>query len=428
MKLADNRAGSRISSLMWRAMSRYGEFKYAHLLPIYRALGLLTRKPGGDAARSRPAVRVAEALTRRLKGAKGSLRALPEIVERAKAARGTIIFLPSVGWETVNTQRVHHLAREFARQGYLSIFDCSGTFSDVNGFRRVAPDLFLFRGNPGVLSEIPEPTLWTVTQNFDQVSRYPTPARTVYDWIDDLSVFPFDRRFLEANHSRALKEATLVLSVARPLLDQATSVRGDALYVPNGVDYEHFAAEAPVPDKDPAVARLLETRMPTAGYYGALAEWFDYELLDAVAAQRADWNFLLIGPMLDSSAKQRGRALFKRKNVYAIGPRRYEQLPGYLRLFDVAMIPFVVNDITKATSPLKLYEYLAAGKPIVSTPMPACDDIALVRVVRNATEMEAALDAGRVRSADEGHRAESRAIALEHSWAKRVQAVTARFG
>src|SRR5262249_12126399 len=197
--------------------------------------------------------------------------------------------------------------------------------------------------------------------------------------------------FLRANHMRALKEASLVLTVARPLQDQASAVRADAIYLPNGVDYEHFSAEVPAPAGDSEVAGLLASRKRAAGYYGALAEWFDYEMLDAVAARREDWNFLIIGPSLDSSAKQRGRSLRRHKNVYWIGPRPYQELPAYLRLFDIALIPFQVNDITQATSPLKLYEYLAAGKPVLSTPMPECERIPVVKVVRDADELIANL-------------------------------------
>ena len=426
MKTPRPRLGARISSFVWRALSRYGKFKYEHLLPIYRIFGLLPKMPAaGGAAKPRPALRFAQAVARRFDGAnaQSDSPALSTIIQRAKTSKGAIIFLPSVGWETVNTQRGHHLAREFARQGYVSIFDCSAAFTDVSGFREIADNLFLYRGDAGRLGDIPDATLWTITYNFDQVRHFPSPSRTVYDWIDDLSVFPYDRDFLEANHRQALAEATLVVSVARRLHEQALAARSDALYLPNGVDYEHFAAAAPLPLADPKVAALLKARKPIAGYYGALAEWFDYELLDRVAERRSDWNFLLIGPMLDASARRRGHSLFKRANVYWIGARPYEQLPEYLRLFDVALIPFVVNDITQATSPLKLYEYMAAGKPIITTPMPECESFSVVNITRDAEAMAQALDHGKAQGANEDFRAQCRALAHEHSWKRRVQTV-----
>ena len=426
MKTPRPRLGARISSLVWRALSRYGKFKYDHLLPVYRFFGLLPKMPAaGGATRPRPALRFAQALSRRFASddVPSEQHNLGTIIHRAEASKGAIIFLPSVGWETVNTQRGHHLAREFARQGYVSIFDCSAAFTDVSGFREIADNLFLYRGDAHRLSDIPDATLWTLTYNFDQVRKFPAAARIVYDWIDDLSVFPYDRNFLEENHRAALSEATLVASVAQRLHEQALAVRRDALYLPNGVDYEHFAVAAPLPLADPKVAALVKARKPIAGYYGALAEWFDYELLERVAERRGDWDFLLIGPMLDASARRRGRSLFKRANVYWIGARPYEQLPEYLRLFDVALIPFVVNDITQATSPLKLYEYLAAAKPIITTPMPECESFSVVKIIHDAEEMARALDHSKTQGAKEEFRAQCRGLALEHSWTRRVQTV-----
>ena len=110
----------------------------------------------------------------------------------------------------------------------------------VDGFREVEPNLFLFKGEASILHEIPSPLLWAFPYNVHLADAYPQGARTVYDWIDDLDVFPYERQLLEDNHSRALREATLVLSVARRLHQQALAVRPDALYVPNGVELERF--------------------------------------------------------------------------------------------------------------------------------------------------------------------------------------------
>jgi glycosyltransferase involved in cell wall biosynthesis len=103
------------------------------------------------------------------------------------------------------------------------------------------------------------------------------------------------------------------------------------------------------------------------GYYGALARWFDYNLLKSVACLRPDLSFVLIGPYYDSTLKS--SSLLELPNLFYLGVKPYAQIPAYLRCFDVAMIPFQLNDITHATSPLKLFEYMAGGKPVVVTPM-----------------------------------------------------------
>ena len=426
MKKRSTSLGSRLASLMWRALSRYGKIKYRYLLPVYRAFGLLSsqNKPQGTSTRSRT-LRSAEALSTLLDGP-SSLSHLKALTARVKERKGAVIFPPSVGWDVVNTQRTNHLAREFANQGYVAILDSSNSYDDVSGLKEVEPNVFLFRGSQNILPEIANPILWTVTYNFDHSDAYTRSARTVYDWIDDLDVFKYDRAFLERSHERALQKAQLVVSVARRLHDMAVIARPDALYLPNGVEYEHFAAEPIKPPDESDLDPSWTGGRPVAGYYGAMAEWFDYKLLDAIAELRPDWNFLLIGPMYDNSLRERGGSMLKRSNVRWIGPRDYKELPRYLQVFDAAMIPFVINNITLATSPLKLYEYFAGGKPVVSTPMPECEAFADVQIVRNVQEFSVALDRAKTEGNDPRFREKMRSLGRENSWSARVQLVLDR--
>ncbi len=345
---------------------------------------------------------------------------LAHVLARVHSSKGAVVFLPSVGWGIHLFQRPHHLARVFARLGYVAIFDSSNAADRVDGFREIEPNLFLFSGSPELLHEFPSPLLWAFPYNFHLADGYPKPARTVYDWIDDLSVFPYEAALLEGNHARGLAEATVVASVARRLHEEALRSRKDAILLPNGVEYERFAAPA-APPRDDELLRFLTPGAPVAGYYGALAEWFDYELLDAVAAARPDWRFVLIGPQYDKSLP--GQPMLKRGNVRWLGPRDYVTLPGYLGLFDVATIPFRINAITQATSPLKLYEYFAGGKAVVTTPMMECQAYAEVRIAATAADFARALDAGREQGRDPDFRAHLRALGRENSWSARAMAV-----
>ncbi len=344
---------------------------------------------------------------------------LSHVLERAAGARGIVVFLPSVGWGIHLFQRPHHLARVFARLGHVAIFDSSNAADRVDGFREIEPNLFLFSGAPELLHELPSPLLWSFPYNFHLADGYPAPRRTVYDWIDDLSVFPYEKALLERNHERALAEASLVACVARRLHEEAKIARPDALYLPNGVEYERFAAPA-APPRDEAALSFLVPGAPVAGYYGALAEWFDYDLLAGVADAKPDWRFLLIGPQYDASLP--GQPLLERPNVKWIGPRDYVTLPGYLSLFDVATIPFRINAITQATSPLKLYEYFAGARPVVTTPMSECRAHPEVRIAGTAEEFARALDEAREQGRDPDFRAHLRSIARENSWSARVMA------
>ena len=341
---------------------------------------------------------------------------------RMAKSRGTVIFPPTIGWNVDLVQRPHHLARAFARAGWTAIFDTTNLPEGLQGFREAEPGVFLYAGPYEALARLAPAVLWTFPYNFHLREHHPPGTAVVYDWIDDLAVFPQERALLERNHRAALAEAAVVATVARTLDAEARRTRPDALYLPNAVDFDHFAAPASPPD-DPALLALRAAGRPIAGYYGAFARWFDYALLDQAARLRPDWSVLLIGPDLDGTLP--GQPLLARPNVAWIGPRPYAELPRYLGLFDVATIPFRIDDITRSTSPLKLFEYFAGGKPVVTTPMPECAAFPEVRVAVTAADFAAALDAAWASASDPGARERLRAIGRANSWDARVRDVVA---
>jgi GT2 family glycosyltransferase len=337
---------------------------------------------------------------------------LHSLQEKAAEATGTVIFAPSIGWNIHLFQRPHHFARLFARMGYLVIFDCSNAPDQVDLLNEVEPNLFLFRGEPDQLRGLPRTILWTFSYNYDYRDSFSGDVNVLYDWIDDLSVFPYEQEKLARLHHRGLREADLVASVAQRLHKQALEQRPDAIYLPNAVEEGRFE-RAPEPNparNDRDLEGFLTTEARVAGYYGALAEWFDYELLCRVAEARPDWRFLLVGPDHDGSiGRSRTGSI---ANIRWIGPRDYQALPGYLHLFDVAIIPFQINDITLATSPLKLFEYFAGGRPVISTPMPECAAFDEVIVASTPEGFAEALD-------------EAVALAEQPDYGKRLEQVTA---
>jgi glycosyltransferase involved in cell wall biosynthesis len=420
--------------LIWRSLTFYGRIKYHYLLPVYRFFGRAPEQgPPPRGMKPSSTLSVADSIARKLGRAAGDalLLQVAELNARVNSSKGAIIFLPSSGWNIVNTQRSKHLAREFARQGYVSIYDSGNSYDAVSGIREVEHNVFLFREDRTRLAEIQNPIIWALTFNYDLRDEFPARARVVYDWIDDLRVFRYDSQFLEENHRRALNEADHVFCSARLLHQQAGQTRPDAVYLPNAVDVRHFANPALTLPRDRQIRRLIRQRKPIAGYYGALAEWFDYDLLCEVACAKPDWNFLLIGPRYDSSLQERGARMLRSANVHWLGPRSYDVLPSYLRLFDAAMIPFVINDITLATSPLKLFEYLALGKKVVATPLPECQSVEGVTIAANALEFGAALEAAKNGSmsddANDSQNQRIRALVEQNSWEARVRAVIELF-
>lgn len=345
------------------------------------------------------------------------------VLKRVRESEGAVIFLPSMAWDSDFVQRPHHLARYLARLGYVSIYHSTSFQDALIGFREVERNLYVFFGPETVLHAIPDPVIWAFTYNYQLSDGYPSSARVVYDLIDDIEVFPGDAAKLKASHSRALREADVVATVSRRLLEQVKDLRPDAIYLPNAVEADRFADDSLAMRDDPEIAALLKEGKPIAGYYGVLADWVDYELVDSLARSRSDWNFLLIGPAYDNSLQQRGRRLLDHPNVRWIGSRPYESLAAYLRLFDVALIPFVINNVTLSASPLKLYEYFGGGKPVISTAIPECESIPEVQIARTAEEFADSLDSVKAKGLDERYKERIRVLANENSWFARAQAV-----
>ena len=388
---------------------------------LHRGLrGVLALKHRATGRAARPVVETALPLETQLE----------RLVARLPGTRGAIVFLPSIGWDVHLVQRPQHLARAFARAGFLSVFDVSTDPRETqDGLREIEPGVVLFRGPQPVLARIPDATLWTLPYNYDLRAHHPRAARVLYDWIDDLTVFEplHARALLERNHRTALKDATVVACVARTLHEDALRERKDALYLPNGVEFARFALNGrPDPPDDEALARVIATGRPIAGYYGALAAWFDYDLLDELSRLRPDWSFVLIGPDYDGTVA--GQRALAHPNVAWLGPRAYEALPRYLQAFDVAMIPFRINAITRSTSPLKLFEYFAGGKPVVTTPMPECMAFAEVRVAAGAPAFARALDEARADARDPTVRDRLRAAGRANSWQARVETALRALG
>jgi glycosyltransferase involved in cell wall biosynthesis len=255
-------------------------------------------------------------------------------------------------------------------------------------------------------------------------SRFDHP-RILYDYVDDIHAFYGDQRKISQGHQDLLKEADFILATAQKLFDEVRVKRSDVIFSPNGVVYDQFARAArkefssPPEDLQP----ILDKGQPIIGYYGALARWFDYPLLKSIASLRPGYQFVLIGPDYDGTIELSG--IYGEPNIHWLGVKPYTELPHYLQYFDVATIPFIVNDITHATSPLKLFEYMAAEKPIVITPMHESMRYEGVLVGENPDQFAAQLDAALRLREDQAYLNLLRKIALDNTWEQRANEILA---
>ncbi len=191
-------------------------------------------------------------------------------------------------------------------------------------------------------------------------SRHLKPEVVVYDCMDELSNFKFAPPELKALETELLRIADVVFTGGESLFNAKKNDHKNIHSFPSSIDKLHFAS-ARSKGNDPADQKDIPH--PRFGFYGVIDERFDLELINAVATQRPEWNFVIIGPV----AKIEPASLPKLPNVFYPGGKTYNDLPEYLRGWDVAIIPFLLNESTRYISPTKTPEYLAAGKPVISS-------------------------------------------------------------
>jgi len=256
----------------------------------------------------------------------------------------------------------------------------------------------------------------------DVLGALPDVRRVLWgtdDWVAGAELMGLSPAYLRRREDAQLGAADLVVTVTRHLADRWRDRCREVVVVPNGCDPGHFARTDDTPT-DTSIA----LPPPVAGFVGRLSDRIDLDLLTAVADTGT--SLLLVGPVDPSFATDRFAALVARENVQAVGPQPFSALPGLLRLVDVGLTPYADTDFNRASFPLKTLEYLAAGLPVVSTALPATDDLPADLVTTAAGPQEfarATLD--ELARADDLGRADrsarSRAYAREQDWDARAR-------
>jgi teichuronic acid biosynthesis glycosyltransferase TuaH len=224
-----------------------------------------------------------------------------------------------------------------------------------------------------------------------------------------------------ADETWAAENADLVVAHSPTLMQRWSDYA--PLFVPNGVDAASYGNvdAAPLPT-DIALPR------PIVGFIGMLTHRIDYAILDAIATRGR--SLLLVGPRQNSLSVETMGALLRRPNVTWTGGRRYDELPSYLRVIDVGIVPYADTAFNRASFPLKTLEYLAAGRAVVATPLPAVEwlDSDLITVAAGAEAFADAVDDAIARSLENDRTQERQQYARQHDWHMRVQPLAARLG
>jgi UDP-galactopyranose mutase len=203
---------------------------------------------------------------------------------------------------------------------------------------------------------------WYYTPMMLPFSRHVEADLTVFDAMDELSKFKFAPVKLLDLEQELIDKADIVFTGGSSLYEAKKDRHERVHCFPSSVDRCHFI-KARARQFEPGDQEDLNR--PRLGFYGVIDERFDTELLDAVAAMRPHWSFVMVGPVVKISEED----LPKRPNIHYLGGKTYDQLPAYLSGWDVALMPFAMNESTQFISPTKTPEYLAGGRPVVSTPI-----------------------------------------------------------
>ena len=234
---------------------------------------------------------------------------------------------------------------------------------------------------------------------------------SLYFCMDDYAELPgVDRKVVAPLEEKLLGKIDAVVATAAALVEKKRPASGRAYALPQGVNYEHFATRQPVP------ADLAGLPRPWIGFAGGVGSACDFSIISALADLFPHGSIVMVGPI------EPGIATPDRPNLHLFGHRPYDQLPAYVQAFDVGLIPYVLNDWTRAVDPLKLLEYLAAGIAVVSTAIPEVFKYeGEVRVATGLSEFSAAVRDTLARPATDSDAEARQSLARANTWRRRSE-------
>lgn len=273
--------------------------------------------------------------------------------------------------------------------------------------------------------EIEEPVVWVYHPGFgDAVDKLPA-SLVVYDCVDNYAAFPHyegDRQWLIEREERLCRRADVVFTTAQELYDQRVDYNPDHTHLVHNVgDARHF--KTALNEDLPVAEELQDMDGPVIGFVGAVSNYkLNEQWLMAAADAHPEWNVVVIGPVGVGESGTDVSGLRERPNIHLLGHRDYETLPSYLKGFDVATIPYNINEYTLSCFPIKFFEYMATGTPVVISNLPALEEhYDIAHVAETAEEFVADCERA-VEQSETGEGAEARVERAEqNSWETKIE-------
>ncbi|MHC4789747.1 MAG: glycosyltransferase [Planctomycetota bacterium] len=381
-----------------------------------------------------------------------------------------IVILASAGWDHVGRLNCHHVARRLAARNRVLFVDSTGLRLPsllhrtdaqkvlrrlrgwlgcaLKGPWQAAPRLHVLSPAAFPLRSVrwaerlstsllgnacrralrrlgfQQPVFWAFLPSAVWMLGRLGECAVVYHCVDDYAGNPgVDAGRVEEDERRLAAAADLCLATSRPLADRLSRLGANVACVPNAAETERFGR---VPGALPADLDSLPP--PRVGYVGNIASYkTDLELVAEVARRRPGWSLVLVGPTGSGDPSTSVDGLARLPNVHLLGPRSYERVAAYVHGLDVCLIPFRRSRVTDSSLPLKTFEYLAAGKPVVATPLPSLLAEPLGGAVTYAAGPQEFIRAIERHLADgDAGRQARQAVAARYCWAKRFCQIESR--
>lgn len=339
---------------------------------------------------------------------------------------------PSCPWGYM-FQRPQQLARALAKEGYIVFYMVDTSFPYqpdwyVRGSLEIEPNLYLFNDNDNgrKLIEACKNKLLYVWQYWPHQLKtisiwkeWHKDIFKIYDCIDFIDTFDSYDGILN-DFEKSVLESDCLLATAKSIKKDLAKFNKEVLYLPNAVTKEDFVGYDLFDWSELKKVKAADKKI--IGYYGAIAEWFDFETVSYMAKSNPDWTIVLVGEVYPTVVQQ-VEEIKQLDNTEVLKRVSYRKIPHLLSLFDVAILPFLLNDITLSTSPVKVFEYLAGGKCVVSSPLPEVLEIEGVFIGGTKEEFEKQVRVALSIGEETNHVEMLRKVAEQHTWQKRVRKI-----
>ncbi|GLC87887.1 glycosyltransferase [Lysinibacillus piscis] len=338
---------------------------------------------------------------------------------------------PSCPWGYM-FQRPQQLARALAKEGHLVFYLVDTSFPyepdwNVRSIFKIEPNLYLYNDNVDgkyLMDALLNHQLYvwqywphqlkTIT-NWESIHE---GIYKIYDCIDFIETFDAYDTILN-DFEISIQNSDCLLATAKTIENSLKCFEKEILYIPNAVAIEDFQEYKSL--DWPNLEDIKNQKKKIIGYYGAIAEWFDFETIEYLATVNSEWIIVLVGEVYPA-VEDRVKKMECLDNVKLLERISYDRIPYLLSSFDVAILPFILNNITLNTSPVKVFEYLAGGKNVVSSPLPEVLDIEGIFIGRTKEEFEEQIRKALELKSDE-HIKTLKEIAEQHTWQKRVKKI-----